>query len=173
MNNVILMGRLTADPELRQTQSGTSSCRFTIAVNRKFKNKETNEYDADFITCVAWRQTAEFVSRYFSKGSMICVSGSLRSGSYTDKNHSDVTHYTTDVYVDGVEFTGEKKQQGAGSTQNQQPQQQQRPHFDSVNDAAGNQYAQQLQQAAEQTAMSYGNLSEFEEILGDGSDLPF
>jgi ribosome-binding protein aMBF1 (putative translation factor) len=72
-----------------------------------------------------------------------------------------------------VEFTGEKKQQGAGSTQNQQPQQQQRPHFDSVNDAAGNQYAQQLQQAAEQTAMSYGNLSEFEEILGDGSDLPF
>jgi single-strand DNA-binding protein len=173
MNNVQIIGRITADPELRQTQSGISSCRFTIAVNRKFKNKDTDQYDADFITCVAWRQTAEFVSRYFSKGSMICVSGSLRSGSYTDKNHSDVTHYTTDVYVDGVEFTGEKKQQGAGSTQNQQPQQQQRPHFDSVNDAAGNQYAQQLQQAAEQTAMSYGNLSEFEEILGDGSDLPF
>ena len=167
------MGRMCSDPELRQTQSGISSCHFTIAVNRKFKNKETNEYDADFITCVAWRQTAEFVSRYFSKGSMICVSGSLRTGSYTDKNHSDVTHYTTDVYVDNVEFTGEKKQQGTGSTQNQQPQQQQRPHFDSVNDAAGNQYAQQLQQAAEQTAMSYGNLSEFEEILGDGSDLPF
>lgn len=174
MNNVILMGRLTHDPELRQTQSGISSCRFTIAVNRKFKNKETNEYDADFITCVAWRQTAEFVSRYFSKGSMICVSGSLRSGSYTDKNHSDVTHYTTDVMVDGVEFTGEKKQQGtttnyaaAGTPQ------QQRPHYDSVNDAAGQQYAQELQQAAEQTAMSYGNLSEFEEILGDGSDLPF
>lgn len=172
MNNVVLMGRLTHDPELRQTQSGISSCRFTIAVNRRFKN-ENGEYDADFITCVAWRQTAEFVSRYFSKGSMICVSGSLRTGSYTDKNHSDVTHYTTDVYVDSVEFTGEKKQQGAGSTQNQQPQQQQRPHFDSVNDAAGNQYAQQLQQAAEQTAMSYGNLSEFEEILSDGSDLPF
>ena len=167
------MGRMCSDPELRQTQSGISSCRFTIAVNRKFKNKETNEYDADFITCVAWRQTAEFVSRYFNKGSMICVEGSLRTGSYTDRNHSDVTHYTTDVYVDNVEFTGEKKQQGAGSTQNQQPQQQQRPHFDSVNDAAGNQYAQQLQQAAEQTAMSYGNLSEFEEILGDGSDLPF
>ena len=164
---------MCSDPELRQTQSGISSCRFTIAVNRKFKNKETNEYDADFITCVAWRQTAEFVSRYFNKGSMICVEGSLRTGSYTDRNHSDVTHYTTDVYVDNVEFTGEKKQQGAGSTQNQQPQQQQRPHFDSVNDAAGNQYAQQLQQAAEQTAMSYGNLSEFEEILGDGSDLPF
>lgn len=169
MNNVILMGRLTADPELRQTPSGISTCRFTIAVNRKFKNKETNEYDADFISCVAWRQTAEFVSRYFSKGSMICVSGSLRTSSYTDKNYSDVTHYTTDVYVDGVEFTGEKKQQGAGSTQNQQPQQQQRPHYDSVNDAAGNQYAQQ---SAEQTTMSYGSISDFEEILSDG-DVPF
>lgn len=168
MNNVNLMGRLTADPELRQTQSGISSCRFTIAVNRRFKN-ENGEYDADFISCVAWRQTAEFVSRYFSKGSMIAVSGSLRTGKYQDKNHSDVTHYTTDVYVDNAEFTGEKKQQGAGSTQNQQPQQQ-RPHFDSVNDAAGNQYAQQ---SAEQATMSYGSISDFEEILSDGSDLPF
>lgn len=171
MNQVNLLGRLTADPELRQTQSGIASCRFTIAVNRRFKN-ENGEYDADFITCVAWRQTAEFVSRYFSKGSMIAVSGSLRTGKYQDKNHSDVTHYTTDVYVDNVEFTGEKKQQGAGSTQNQQQQQQQKPHYDSVNDAAGRQYTQELQQAAEQTTMSYGNLSDYEEILSDG-DLPF
>lgn len=164
MNNVILMGRLTADPELRQTQSGISSCRFTIAVNRKFKNKDTDQYDADFISCVAWRQTAEFVSRYFSKGSMICVSGSLRTGSYTDRNYSDVTHYTTDVMVDGVEFTGEKKQQGTSN--NQQPQQQ-RPQ-------------QQQQQPAPQytphnaleEAQSWGNLSEFEEILSDG-DVPF
>lgn len=164
MNNVILMGRLTADPELRQTQSGISSCRFTIAVNRKFKNKDTDQYDADFISCVAWRQTAEFVSRYFSKGSMICVSGSLRTGSYQDKNHSDVTHYTTDVMVDGVEFTGEKKQQGTSN--NQQPQQQ-RPQ-------------QQQQQPAPQytphnaleEAQSWGNLSDFEEILSDG-DVPF
>ena len=165
MNNVILMGRLTADPELRQTQSGISSCRFTIAVNRKFKNKDTDQYEADFISCVAWRQTAEFVSRYFSKGSMICVSGSLRTGSYTDRNYSDVTHYTTDVMVDGVEFTGEKKQQGTSN--NQQPQQQ-RPQ-------------QQQQQPAPQytphnaleEAQSWGNLSDFEEILSDGSDLPF
>lgn len=165
MNNVILMGRLTADPELRQTQSGISSCRFTIAVNRKFKNKDTDQYEADFISCVAWRQTAEFVSRYFSKGSMICVSGSLRTGSYTDRNYSDVTHYTTDVMVDGVEFTGEKKQQGTSN--NQQPQQQ-RPQ-------------QQQQQPAPQytphnaleEAQSWGNLNDFEEILSDGSDLPF
>lgn len=166
MNQVNLLGRLTADPELRQTQSGTSSCRFTIAVNRKFKNKETNEYDADFITCVAWRQTAEFVSRYFSKGSMICVSGSLRSGSYTDKNHSDVTHYTTDVYVDSVEFTGEKKQQGnttnyaaAGTPQQAAQQPPQYSHHNAF-------------EAGQPDAMSYTDLSSFEEILSDGDD-PF
>lgn len=171
MNQVNLLGRLTADPELRQTQSGIASCQFTIAVNRKFKNNN-GEYDADFISCVAWRQTAEFVSRYFSKGSMIAVSGSLRTGKYQDKNHSDVTHYTTDVYVDNVEFTGEKKQQGTTSSNQQPAQQQQRPQYDSVNDAAGNQYAKELQQTAEQTTMSYGNLSDYEEILSDG-DLPF
>ena len=164
MNNVNLLGRLTADPELRQTTSGIASCRFTIAVNRKFKNKETGEYDADFISCVAWRQTAEFITRYFNKGSMICVSGSLRSGSYTDKNHSDVTHYTTDVFVDGVEFTGEKRNDGNTSNQ----QQQQKPQYDSVNDAAGNQYAKELQQAAAQTM----DLAAFEEILND-DEMPF
>lgn len=165
MNNVNLLGRLTADPELRQTQSGISSCRFTIAVNRRFKN-ENGEYDADFITCVAWRQTAEFVSRYFSKGSMICVSGSLRTGSYTDKNHSDVTHYTTDVYVDNVEFTGEKKQQGnatnyaaAGTPQQAAQQPPQYSHHNAL-------------EAAQPDSMSYTDLSSFEEILSDG-DVPF
>lgn len=111
------MGRLTAQPELRQTQSGVASCRFTVAVNRRFKNTN-GEYDADFIPCVAWRQTAEFVSKYFSKGSMICVEGSLRTGSYQDKNHSDVTHYTTELYVDNVEFCGSKQNNGE---QTQQP----------------------------------------------------
>ena len=166
MNNVNLLGRLTADPELRQTTSGIASCRFTIAVNRKFKNRETGEYDADFISCVAWRQTAEFITRYFNKGSMICVSGSLRSGSYTDKNHSDVTHYTTDVFVDGVEFTGEKRNDGNTSNQ----QQQQKPQYDSVNDSAGNQYAKELQQAAaQQQEMSFEG---FEELLNE-DDMPF
>lgn len=109
MNKVILKGRLTADPELRQTQSGISSCRFTLAVDRKFADKSTGERQADFVSCTAWRSTAEFVSRYFTKGSMILVEGALRTGSYTDKNHSDVTHYTTDVFVDNVEFCESKK----------------------------------------------------------------
>ena len=114
MNKVILCGRLTADPELRRTQSGIASIRFTVAVNRKYADKNTGERQADFINCQAWRQTAEFISRYFSKGNMIIVEGELRTGSYTDKKHSDVTHYTTDVFVDNVEFAGEKNSTNGG-----------------------------------------------------------
>lgn len=154
MNKVILLGRLTADPELRQTQSGISCCRFTVAVNRKFKNKDMDQYEADFISCVAWRQTAEFVSKYFSKGKMIVVEGSLRTGSYTDKNHSDVTHYTTDVFVDSVEFCGDKGTSNAATTAAQQPSN-----------------AQAVIQQAQQLGIPT-DLSEFEEILSDG-DVPF
>jgi len=155
MNKVIIVGRITADPELRQTQSGISSCRFTVAVNRKYKN-EAGEYEADFITCVAWRQTAEFVSRYFTKGKMIAVEGSLRTGKYTDKNHSDVTHYTTDVYVDNVEFVGSKSDGGS-------------------NDNSGQTTAPATAQNLVQAAQSQGietDLSDFEEIIGDG-EVPF
>lgn len=154
MNKVVLIGRLTADPELRQTQSGISACRFTVAVNRKFKNEHTGEYDADFITCVAWRQTAEFVSKYFSKGKMIALEGSLRTGKYQDKNHSDVTHYTTDVYVDNVEFVG-----GKNDSQ-------------SVGNTAGTPQNQTPAQAVVNQAQEAGIPSEFEELLSD-SDLPF
>lgn len=116
MNKTILVGRLTADPELRQTQSGVATCRFTVATDRKFTDKNSGEKQSDFITCVAWRQTAEFVSRYFNKGKMIALEGSLRTGKYQDKNHEDVTHYTTEVYVDNVEFVGGK---GDGGQQTQ------------------------------------------------------
>lgn len=152
MNKVILLGRICNDLELRQTQSGISACRFTVAVNRKFKNEHTGEYDADFITCQAWRQTAEFVSKYFSKGKMIALEGSLRTGKYQDKNHSDVTHYTTDVYVDNVEFVGGKNENGGNS--GQAPQ----------NQASAQTVVNQAQEA--------GIPSEFEELLSD-SDLPF
>lgn len=151
MNRVILIGRLTADPELRQTQSGVAVCRFTIAVDRKFKNKDTGEKEADFITCQAWRQTAEFVGRYFTKGYMIALEGSLRTGKYQDKNHSDVTHYTTDVMVDNVEFCGGKKENSGGG--NYEP--------------AGVPAQEIVNQA-----QSMGVPAEFEEILSDG-ELPF
>lgn len=150
MNKVILAGRLTADPELRQTQSGVASCRFTVAVNRKFADKATGERQADFITCVAWRQTAEFVSRYFSKGKMIALEGELRNNNYKDRTHPDVTHYCTEVLVDNVEFCGSK------------------------NDSSGTSPSQPQQQSAppQEPAMNYGTLSDFEEILSDG-DVPF
>ena len=171
MNKVILMGRLTADPELRQTQSGIASCRFTIAVNRRFVDKNSGERQADFITCVAWRQQAEFITRYFNKGSMICVEGNLRTGSYQDKNHSDVTHYTTEVFVDNVEFTGSKSESGTngGGYQN--------GGYSAPQNNYNNNYSAPPQQAAPQQpasndSMSYGNLSDFEEILSDG-DVPF
>lgn len=108
MNKVILMGRLTADPELRQTQNGTAVCKFTVAVNRKFADKTTGQHEADFVNCTAWSGTAEFVSRYFSKGQMIAIDGSLRTDSYQDRNYPDVTHYTTEVTAENAYFTGGK-----------------------------------------------------------------
>ncbi|MDE7364993.1 MAG: single-stranded DNA-binding protein [Ruminococcus sp.] len=114
MNKVILMGRLTADPELKQTPNGTASCRFTVAINRKYKNAQGG-YDADFINCTAWRQTAEFICRYFKKGNMIMAEATLRNNNYQDKNHPDVTHYTMDVLVENVEFTGSKSENSSES----------------------------------------------------------
>lgn len=166
MNKVILMGRLTADPNLNQTQSGISSCRFSIAVNRQFVNKQTGERETDFINCVAWRQTAEFINRYFKKGSMICVEGTLRNNNYQDRKHPDVTHYTMDVLVDNVEFTGSKAESGTGNYS--------APQNNSYNnDNQAPPPPQTVQQPANNNSdMSYGNLSDFEEILSDG-DVPF
>ena len=158
MNKVIITGRLTADPELRQAQSGVSTCRFTVAVDRKFADKNTGERQADFISCVAWRQTAEFISRYFSKGKMIALEGTLRTGSYTDRNYSDVTHYTTDVYVDAVEFCGDKGGNNSGGS-NTAPA-----------PSAAQSMVNQAQAAGIETG--YSDLSSFEEILSDG-DVPF
>ncbi len=113
MNKVILMGRLTRDPELRTTPNGVSVCSFTIAVNRRFKNAE-GSYDADFINCVAWRQTGEFVSRYFTKGRMIAVVGSLQTRTYEKDGQK---RYATEVQVDEAHFTESKgSAEGAGNT---------------------------------------------------------
>lgn len=165
MNKVILMGRLTADPELRQTPSGVSSCSFSIAVNRKFVNKQTGERQTDFIRCVAWRQTAEFINRYFNKGSMICVEGELRQDNYQDRNHPDVTHYSFTVQVDNVEFTGSKAESGTNSGYN---------NNNNNYSAPQNNYSSAPQQASApgNDNMSYGNINDYEEILSDG-DVPF
>ena len=113
MNKTITIGRLTADPELRTTQSGSSSCRFTVAVDRLMKDKEKS---ADYIQCTAFGKNAETVAKYFQKGSMICVEGSLKTGKYTDKKHDDVTHYTTEVWVERIEFVGSKSDKAETKT---------------------------------------------------------
>lgn len=100
MNKAILMGRLTRDPELKQTQSGVSVVKFTLAVERRFKN-QNGEREADFISCVAWRQTAEFIAKYFNKGNKLGIVGSIQTGSY-DKDGQTV--YTTDVVADEAYF---------------------------------------------------------------------
>jgi single-strand DNA-binding protein len=169
MNKVILVGRLTADPELRQTQSGVASCRFTVAVDRRFADKTTGERQADFISCTAWRQTAEFVSRYFNKGKLIAIEGSLRNNNYQDRNHPDVTHYTMDVQVDNVEFVGGKGDNGGNSGGYQNG-----GGYGAPQNNYNNSYSAPPQQAAPQQPYgTYGELSDYEEILSDGKDVPF
>ena len=105
MNKVILMGRLTADPEMKQTATDLSVASFTIAVNRRFA--KDGQQQADFIRCTAWRQQAEFICKYFPKGSMICVIGNIQTRSWDDSDGNK--KFATDVVVDEVYFTGEKR----------------------------------------------------------------
>lgn len=105
MNKVILIGRLVKDPEVKTTQSQVAVCSFTIAVDRKFKTSE-GERQADFISCVAWRQQAEFLGKYFRKGSRVAVVGNLQARSYDDKDSKKV--YVTEVVVDEIEFVDSK-----------------------------------------------------------------
>ena len=111
LNRVILMGRITQDLELRTTSGGTSVLTFNIAVDRGYV-KQGEERQADFITCVAWRQQADFINRYFSKGRMIAIEGNIKTGSYQNKNGETV--YTTDVIVERTSFTGEPKNENNG-----------------------------------------------------------
>lgn len=111
MNNVCLLGRLTDDPEVRASTNGASVVSFRIAVNRP-GSKECDS-QADFINCVAWRQLAEFIGRYFTKGKMIAIIGTLRTRNYKDPKYPSVTHYVTEVYVDKVFFAGDRSQSNA------------------------------------------------------------
>ena len=109
LNRVILMGRITQDLEVKTDTNGTSVLSFSVAVERSYA-KQGEERQTDFINCVAWRQQAEFINRYFGKGRMIALEGNLRTRTYDDKNGSK--HYVTEVFVDSVSFTGEPKQGG-------------------------------------------------------------
>ena len=115
LNHIIIMGRLTRDPELRRTGSGTAVASFTLAVDRDFSPKDGGERETDFIDCVAWRQTGEFVSKYFQKGRMAVVSGRLQIRSWNDKDGNK--RRTAEIVADNVYFGDSKRDdQGASST---------------------------------------------------------
>ena len=149
LNKVILMGHMTADPELKQTTSGISVCSFSIGVNRRFSKADQGQQSVDFINIVAWRQQAEFVSRYFKKGSSIIVCGSIQTRNWTDNNGQK--RYVTEVVADEVSFGAPAASQAGGdraTAQNYTPAAYGTPSFNSTGSA------------------------DFEEIPGDES-LPF
>ncbi len=176
-NRVILMGRLTRDPEMSQTQSGIAMCRFGIAVDRFARKGE--ERQSDFFDIVAWRQQAEFVNRFFSKGRCILVEGRLQNDNYVDKN--GVQQYRTRVVADAVSFTGEKRQDSTGGSAygTPNPYQPATPFGQQQNYTAPT--PQQVPQAPQASvpqqpvptpAIELGNVDEFGMILSDG-DVPF
>lgn len=109
-NGVHIMGRITRDLELRHTQSGSAVCQFCVAVTRSFKDAN-GEYQSDFIDCVAWRNSAEFITKYFSKGALIALDGELQTRNYTDKDGNK--RKATELLVSSAAFTGEKREAAA------------------------------------------------------------
>ncbi|MFJ7950360.1 single-stranded DNA-binding protein [Lysinibacillus sp. NPDC096418] len=117
INRVVLVGRLTKDPELKYTPNGIASCRFTVAVNRTFKG-QNNEQEADFISCVAWRKQAENLANFMKKGSLVGLEGRIQTGSYEGQDGKRI--YTTDVVADSVQFLEPKATGGSQSASNYQ-----------------------------------------------------
>ena len=114
LNHIVIMGRLTRDPELRRTGSGIAVASFSVAVDRDYGGKDGGEKETDFIDCVAWRQTGEFVSKYFTKGRMIVVSGRLQIRSWTDKDGNK--RRTAEVVADNCYFGDSKREAEGGSS---------------------------------------------------------
>ena len=154
LNKVVLMGRLTSAPELKTTGSGISVCSFALAVDRNYA-KQGAERQTDFINVVAWRQTAEFICRYFAKGQLIALDGSLQSRTYQDRDGNNRS--VTEVIADNVYFTGDRREKAS-----------------SENGSNYSASAQQEQQAQQNAASTYtsSTAEDFEELLDDG-DLPF
>ena len=114
LNKVILAGRLVADPELKQTQSGIAVASLRIAVNRRFQSRDSQQQtDTDFFNVTAWRNTAEFIAKYFRKGSAICICGSIQNRSWTDQQ--GVKHYMTDIVADEANFVESRNAQDNGA----------------------------------------------------------
>lgn len=164
LNHIVLMGRLTRDPELRRTASGVSVVSFSIAVDRDFTSKETGEKETDFIDIVAWRSTAEFVSKYFSKGRMAVVSGRLQIRVWTDKDGNK--RRSAEVVADNIYFGDSKRDSQSDSGYSQ-----------SVNTQAyGNQSwgsGQSGRSSGYQASAQSVPVSDFAMLEDDDSELPF
>ena len=158
LNKIILMGRLTRDPELRHTQSGVSVASFTLAVDRDFKDRSTGEKSTDFIDVVAWRQTGEFVSKYFTKGRMAVVEGRLQIREWTDRDGNK--RRSAEVIADNVYFGDSRRESEGGSAY------------------GGNSYGGSSFGGYSASApMSYGAMSaepdQFSQLDDNDSELPF
>lgn len=120
MNQCVIIGNLVSDPELRQTQTGKSVVKFTVAVNNG-KDADGNDRPADFITCQAWEKRADFVAKWWKKGKPIALTGAFKTDKYQDKNHDDVTHYNSYILVNNVEFVGKSENNNAQTAPQQTP----------------------------------------------------
>ena len=168
LNRVVLMGRLTANPELKTTQAGASVTSVTIAVDRNYV-KQGEERQADFINCVAWRQTAEFICRYFNKGSMIAVEGQLQSRTYKAKDGTN--RYVVEVVADNVSFTGERRDNNnSGNQQNQRQNTASNQQFRNSGYGQGGHPVPSYEQNP--PSYSSGNTNDFAQVPLD-DDLPF
>ena len=159
LNHIVIMGRLTRDPELRRTGSGIAVASFTVAVDRDFGGRDGGEKETDFIDCVAWRQTGEFLSKYFTKGSMIVVSGRLQIRNWTDKEGNK--RRSAEVVADNVYF-GDSKRDSADGGFNQS-----QGYAQSFNQVPQQQSAYQAPQNVSAASSDFSMLSD------DDPDLPF
>ena len=155
LNRIVLMGRLVADPELRTTPSGVNVATLRLAVDRDFKNRQTGERETDFINVVAWRQTAEFVSRYFTKGRLAVVEGRLQIRPYTDREGNKRT--AAEVVADNIYFADSRRDEEGGG-------------YAPASSNGG--YAAPAQQCSGGYAAPAGG-DQFAELADDDGDLPF
>ena len=172
LNRVILMGRLVSDPELKTTPSGVSVTTFRLAVDRSYV-KQGEERKADFFDIVCWRSTAEFVCRYFGKGSMIALEGQLQSRTYQAKDGTN--RYVVEVVADNVSFTGERRDQNRGGSQyggSQYGGSQYGGSQYNGNQYGGSQQAYQEPAPQPQTSYQSGSNADFQDMPLD-DDLPF
>ena len=156
LNRIVIMGRLTRDPELRRTQSGVAVTTITVAVDRDYQSRDAQEKQTDFIDVVAWRSTAEFVSKYFHKGDMILVGGRMQSRKYT--GNDGIERRIWELAVDNTYFGGSKKDSGGGGGQ-----------------SAADYYASQGQYGAQSApaAAQPQQQQQFTELDDDDGELPF